>query len=149
MIQVNTTPAKTTRSVTTLLTDKEVQLSTTFSVKDFYGDLTNKGYFTSDEMMSYLDLLQKSPYGIQYTETFFSNIQNGLRMTNPLLVKVDKGGNEYAWMVFSNSVGTKVTLSGGMSQFIKDVQNGMIKPNFDFYDLVEEAHSLQANKIAQ
>jgi hypothetical protein len=137
MINTNQTGGQ-KRSVKSLIADREVKLSNNLTSKQFI-----ERYKTCDELMEYTYQLQESPNGTEYTETFFDHVQLGLKIVSPILTKYDKGGNKYTWLVFSNSVGTKVTLDDAIIAFIKDYQHGSIKPDFDFYDLVEEAKRQQ------
>lgn len=121
------------RSVESLLGLKSESTSKEYKVKQFFED-----YMTTDESESYIETLKRAPNGIAYTEIFFKGIKAGLKIISPLLTKRDKAGNDYYWAVLSNNSGTKMILESGMSAFISDVQNGLIKPNFDFYDLIEE-----------
>jgi len=127
------------RSVKSLIADREVKQSNSLGVKQFIAQ-----YKTCDEVLDFTYQLAESPNGTEYMETFMDHVKLGLKIVSPILTKYDKGGNKYTWLVFSNSVGTKVTLDDAMISFIKDYQHGLIKPDFDFYDLVEEAKRQQA-----
>jgi hypothetical protein len=121
------------RSVSSLLGDKEQAQTTICTTKDFF-----ERYMTADDLSDYIKLLRMSTHGISYTEVFFHNIQEGMKITNPVLPRNDKGGNPYGWLTFSNAEGTKVSLNEPILAFINDYRNGAIKPNFDLYSLVEE-----------
>lgn len=129
------------RSAENLLGIKRESTSKEYTLNQFFKD-----YMTPDEFESYIETLKRAPNGIRYTEIFFDGIKAGLKIITPLLLKKDRANNDYYWPTLSNSVGTKVILESGMPAFMSDIQNGLIKPNFDLYDLIEEMKNIQALK---
>ncbi|WP_139180226.1 hypothetical protein [Pedobacter rhizosphaerae] len=124
------------------------------SVKDLFSDSVkdNKDlsteqffnrYMTADEVLDQRKELGKMPHGLDYTSIIFHNCCQGLKITSPLLLKTDRYGNQYFWTVFSNGAGSKAILTNGFKAFLNDYQNGLIKPEFDYRSLLEDALIMQ------
>lgn len=131
-----------TLSATGLIAENNVKPSTLFSVEQFFGDRTGGGYMTSDEMMSYLQTVKQTSNGMAYLNILFSNLAKGYKMTSPMLLRKDKWKNTYVWMTFNPGEPTKIILEFGMEQFIKDILENKINPNFNLQELANETDRL-------
>lgn len=115
----------------------------TMTAKEAFKSENNpNGILEKEDWIAHLKSLRKED--CEHVENLFSSMSEGLRMTNSMMGRYDKGGNLYYWATFARAnanEGIKILHHDGLIKLVKLYRDGKIKIDFTIDDLVDEALS--------
>lgn len=110
------------------------------TVNQFFGKEGNAPYFTPSAFIDYVKSLR--PLEVEQLQDVFSDMGEGLRITDGMTRRKDKGGRRYVFPKFQHGnadPGKKVIIESTMYPFLKAYMASKFVLGFTLEEAVEEA----------